>query len=41
MMAVINNNDTRDWVAERVVRDGGDSGVVMMSAVGDDGGGGQ
>ncbi len=37
------NNDTHDWVAdcdgegrERAVRDGGDSGVVMMAAAVED-----
>ncbi len=41
------NNDTCDWVAdcngegqEWAVRDGGESGVVMMAAVAEDGGGG-
>ncbi len=41
------DDDMRDWVAdcdeegqERVVRDGGDSGVVMMAAA-EHGGGGQ
>ncbi len=38
-MMVADYNDTRDWAAEcdgegqeRVVRDGGDSGVVMIAA---------
>ncbi len=46
MMTVADNNNTRDWAAdcdgegqERAVRDGGDSGVVMMAVVAEDGGG--
>ncbi len=42
------DNDTRDWAAdcnwegrEQVVRDGGDSGVVMMAAAAEDGCSGQ
>jgi hypothetical protein len=45
MTMVVDNNDMRDWAAdcdgegqERVVRDCGDSGVVMMAAVAEDGG---
>ena len=48
MMTVADDDDMRDWVAdcdeegqERVVRDGGDSGVVMMAAAVEHGGGGQ
>jgi hypothetical protein len=44
---VVDDDDTRDWVAdcdgegrERAVRDGRDSGVVMMAAAADDFGGG-
>jgi hypothetical protein len=47
-MTVANDNDTCDWAAdcngegrERAVRDGGDSGVVMMALAVKDGGGGQ
>jgi hypothetical protein len=46
MTTVADNNDMRDWVGdcdgegrERAVRDGGDSGVVMMAAAAEDGGG--
>jgi hypothetical protein len=48
MMTVVDDNNTREWVVdcngegqERAVRDGGDSGVVMMAASAEDGGGGQ
>ncbi len=48
MTTVADDDDTRDCAAdcdgegrERVVRDGGDSGVVMMAVVAEDGGGGQ
>ncbi len=41
------DNDTCDWVVdcdgegrERAVRDGGDSGMVMMAGAAEDGGGG-
>ncbi len=43
---VADNNNMRDWAAdcdgegrERAVRDGGDSGVVMITASAEDGGG--
>ncbi len=43
---VVDNDNTHDWVAdcngegqERAVGDGGDSGVVMMAAAAEDGGG--
>jgi hypothetical protein len=45
---VADDNNTQDWVAdcngegrERAVRDGGDSGVVMMAVVVEDNGGRQ
>ncbi len=45
-MTVADNNDTQDWVVdcngegqERAVREGGDSGVVMMAVAVEDGGG--
>ncbi len=45
---MVDNEDMRDWVAdcngegqERAVRDGGDSGVVMMAAAAEDGSGGR
>jgi hypothetical protein len=45
---VVDNNDTRDWAAhcngegqEQAVRDGGDSGVVMMAVAAEDGGSGR
>jgi hypothetical protein len=48
MMTVADDNDTHDWVAdcngegqEQVVRDGGDSGVVMIAVAVEDGSGGQ
>jgi hypothetical protein len=48
MTMVVDDNDKRDWVAdcdgeggEQVVRDSGDSRVVMMAAVAEDGGSGQ
>jgi hypothetical protein len=47
MMTVADDDNTQDWVAdcngegqERVVRDSGDSGVVMMAVVVEDGGSG-
>ncbi len=47
-MMVADNNNTQDWVAdcdgegqERAVRDSGDSGVVMMAVLVEDGGSGQ
>jgi hypothetical protein len=46
MTAVADDNDTGDWAAdcdgegwERALRDGGDSGVVIMAAVAEGGGG--
>jgi hypothetical protein len=48
MMTVADDDNMHDWAADydgegqkRAVRDGGDSGVVMMAAVAEDGGGGQ
>ncbi len=48
MTTVADDNNTQDWVAdcdgegqERAVRDGGDSGVVMMALAVEDGGGRQ
>jgi hypothetical protein len=48
MTTVVDDDDTRDWVAdcdgegqERAVRDGGDSGVVMMAAAVEEGSGGR
>ncbi len=48
MTTVVDDDDTHDWAAdcngegqEWVVRDSGDSGVVMMAAVAEDGGSGQ
>ncbi len=46
MTTVGDDNDTRDWAADcngegRAVRDGRDSGVVMMAAAGEDGGEGK
>ncbi len=45
-MTVAEDDDTRDWAAdcdgegrERAVRDDGDSGVAMMAAAAEDGGG--
>ncbi len=47
MTMVADDDDMRDWAAdcngegqERAVRDGGDSGVVMMAAAAEDCGGG-
>jgi hypothetical protein len=44
---VADDKDTQDWAAdcngeggERAVRDGGDSGVVMMAGMAEHGGGG-
>jgi hypothetical protein len=48
MTTVADDDDTRDWAAdcdgegrERAVRDGGDSGVVMIALALEDGGGGR
>jgi hypothetical protein len=48
MTTVVDKEDTRDWAAgcngegqERTVRDGGDSGVVMMAVAAEDWGVGQ
>ncbi len=48
MTTVVDNNNTQDWAAdcdgegrERAVRDGKDSGVVMMAVAVEDGGGRQ
>ncbi len=48
MTMVADDDDTHDWAAdcngegqERAVRDGGDSGVVMMAVVGEDSGSGR
>ncbi len=47
-MTVVDDEDTCDWAVgcdgegrERAVRDGRDSGVVMMAAAAEDGGGKQ
>ncbi len=47
-MTVADDNNTQDWAAvcdgegrERAVRDGGESGVVMMAVAVEDGGSGQ
>ncbi len=48
MMMVVDDDDMQDWAAdcngegrERAVRDGRDSGVVMMAVAVEDGGGRQ
>ncbi len=48
MTYVLDDDNMRDWAAdcdgegrERAVRDGGDSGVVIMAVAVEDGGGGQ